>query len=174
MIIPGKGLGVNMSSQKIILFDLELTLINDWENRRLMIDENPGLLPWIKGEGEFRAGLLSCAVWDESDLVSFQEELQDRIEQVFGFKFDPSLFLTRDMMMEKIRVWSRMPFLSSEDFSDFFKKREIVEMFWLNQFNQEGVELVLLDDTVPNLTMVNNDVAGNTCRMVNPLRWPIG
>lgn len=160
------------SFQKIIFFDLEETLIDDWATMKLLSEENPHLKSWINSHGSFRAGLFSCAVWDERDLSIFKKELQERLEKEFGFVFDPSLFLTRDMMLEKIRVWSKKPFLNSDDFSDFFDKRSIMEMFWIHQFSEENTEIILLDDTVPNIKLISQDVKNNTCSFVNPKRWP--
>lgn len=159
-------------TQKTILFDLELTLIESWEDPTLLDEKIPGLMPWIKRQGAFKAGLLSFAVWDEKDLKKFNKNLRNPLEEHFGFQFDDSLIFLRDTMLEKTRIWERMPFLSTDDFSDFFKKRKAVEDLWLHEFQFPNTELILLDDTVPNLTVQANDLDHCRLTLVNPWTLP--
>ena len=153
----------------VIFFDLELTLIEDWSNPLLQHHANPALIPWIKQQGDFKAGLLSFAVWNERDLTVFNRTLRKDIEDVFGFSFDDGLMLIKDQLLAKTRTWEKMPFLSADDFSDFFNKRKAMEDLWLHEFQQPNTRVILLDDTVPNFTISSDEVDNCHLQLVNPL-----
>lgn len=153
----------------LILFDLEQTLIDDWSSRELWDQRNPAIKKWLASMGPFAAGLLSFAVWDAQDLNEFNRCLRAPIEQAFGFEFNEQFLFIKNDLLARARVWERKPFLDSSDFDDFFNKRKIVEDLWLNEFQQPHTQVVLLDDTVPNICVVADDVDNCRLQLVNPL-----
>ena len=155
-----------------ILFDLEKTLIEDldgrgWKSAVLLTEQNPHLQSWIDRQKPFRAGLLSFAVWDDDDLAGFNAHLRPFLEERLGFVFDDELMLTKQNLLAKTRLWENMPFLDASDFDDFFRKRVSVENIWLHEFQKPDHTLILLDDTVPNLT-TTSDVPGCVLKMIDP------
>lgn len=153
----------------IVLLDLEQTLIEDWSNPVLQHEANPSLLPWFKSLGDFQAGLLSFAVWNEEDLKVFNRNLREPLEQTFGFQFQNDLIFLKDDLLTRFRIWLNMPFLDQSDFSDFFNKRRSMEDLWLHEFQQPHTRLILLDDTVPNITLHSDDVENCQLQLINPL-----
>jgi len=152
---------------KIILFDLEETLIEDWNVPTLLCEQFPKIKEWIAKEGEFQSGIFSWAIWDQKDLTSFNKELRGRIEESHNIHFNDNLIFLRDDILKSFREWFHMPFMDSDDFMAFFKKRQAIEELWLRHFNQPDTELVFLDDTVPNMVCVISDVKNNILRLVN-------
>lgn len=158
---------------KIILFDLENTLIGDWnDDRRLMCARFPCLKEWTENEKPFVAGLMSFAVWDEKDLNDFNHRLgiRDDIEITHDFKFNDDWIFLRNSLLEPFRKILKMPFLTMEDLFSFFDKGDIVKKLWLDKWIKEfpTTEFVFLDDTIEDM-VIHKDEA--VLRFVNP--WTI-
>lgn len=156
-----------MRRETIVLFDLEETLIEDWSNPILLIDQIPRLTRWINKHKPFRAGLLSMAVWEDRDVAKFNRRLRPFIEETFGFTFEDELIFTRDRLLEWTRETLKMPFLDADDFTAFNKKPEMIMEVW-RRIRKPRQRLVFLDDTVENLTIIANDVVDCTLVMVDP------
>ena len=158
---------------KTILFDLEETLIRSWDDPELLHRENPQLLPWIRQQGTFRAGLLSMAVWDFKDLVAFNTRPHMRlfIEEQFGFEFDDQLIFLEHHILNMARKQLLMPFLERDDLGSFLRKKEFAELIWNHRFKIPNHELILLDDTVDNLTIVDRDIENCQLTLANPKRF---
>ena len=140
----------------IIFFDLEETLIEEWPIAHLMTERIPGLRPWIARQQPFRAGLLSFAVWDDADVQRFNASMRPFLEEQFSFVFEDDLILTKTALLHKTRIWDRMPLLSMDDFDDFFNKRRSMEDLWLHEFQRPDTHVILLDDTIPDLTITSH------------------
>jgi FMN phosphatase YigB (HAD superfamily) len=152
---------------KIVLFDLEETLIESWEDPTLLCGQFPKILSWVKEQGDFRAGLFSWAVWDANELKKFNKGLRQQIEEVHGFRFDDELMFTRNFFLNKFREWFMMPWMDCDDFTAFFKKRQAIEEVWLRMFDQPNTELVFIDDTIPSMMLIRDDVEHNTLQLVD-------
>lgn len=165
-----RNLLVMNSSKKIILFDLENTLINAWDDPRPMEVMIPLIPEWIHNEKPFKAGLFSFAVWHDKDLNTFNNKMREDVERVFDIEFDDDLIFLRDELLSTFRNILHMPFLDSDDLHSFFNKSMIVQQLWEHEWVHkfEETELILLDDTVHDMTMKCNK---STLRLVNP--WTI-
>jgi len=156
----------------IIFFDLENTLIWDWtDNRDPMWLKHPEITEWIFAQGDFRAGLFSWAIWNPKDIAEFSEEggVREAIETTHQFQFEDDLIITRGMLGDRFRKWFKtMPWVSDDDWFEFFKKRQTIQELWLHEFNQPNTRVVLLDDTVENVTMINNSVENNRLELIDP------
>lgn len=153
----------------IVLFDLEETLIESWENPRLLHEENPSIQKWLSTLGAFQSGLLSFAVWDEKDLNTFNKTLREPLEKTFGIEFsDPLMFIKTDLLI-KNRVWENKPFLDMNDFDDFFKKDTTMFALWKNEFQRPNTRVILLDDKVLNTSFKALDVENCELQTINPL-----
>jgi hypothetical protein len=162
-----------MKRNKLILFDLENTLIWDWiENRGLVSMSFPQLGQWIEDQGEFTAGLFSFAVWDKDDLNEFNTSgMREDIEEHHHFKFDDEWIFLRDSLVEPFKKILKMPFLDKHDLFSFFNKHMILERLWLENLvcdSCKDMDVILLDDTVKDLTITHEN---SSLTFVNP--WTI-
>lgn len=160
----------------ILLLDLENTIIYDWmEDRRLMCARFPILKQWVMSHlgPNTRVGLFSYAVYDQADLKVFDENggMRMDIELTHKFKFDEDMLYTVDELLLKARAWFNKPFMDRSNFFDFMTKPVMVQEIWLREFNQPNTKVILFDDTVPNVTLFNDDVENNSLQMVDP--WTI-
>ena len=160
----------------ILFLDLENTVIWDWtENPTLMCARFPILKEWVVSHlgPNTRVGLLSWAVWHEADLEEFNKDggIRMDLEITHKFKFDDSLIIKLNDCIDKARNWMKMPKLDQTDFFEFIKKRQMMEEIWLHEFDQPNTNVILFDDTVPNITLRRDDVENNTLQFVDP--WTI-
>lgn len=132
---------------RILLLDLEGTLIDDWSTRRLLIQN----MRKIKESGiitpNTRVGLMSWAIWDSRDKQTAQNTLIGLIQQVLEVVIDPMLPMSMSDYAADI-LKCRKLLTSKEDMYDMFKKEEV--LLSLARFDSRfvDVEVILIDDRV--------------------------
>lgn len=165
----------NETMDTFIFLDLENTIIWDWtDDRRLISDIFPQWKDWLietLAGSHVHVGLFSWAVCDDKDLKEFNRELRKPIEDAFHFKFEDQLIFTLDDLHKKVKGWNKMPFLDRQDFLAFFDKRRIIEDIWLKEFSKPNTHVILIDDTVPNLKMINSSHDNCLLELIDP--WTI-
>lgn len=139
-----------MERQRIVLLDLEGTLIDEWAFRNFLQHN----MQKIKDSGIFdsegqtvRLGIMSWAVCDTSDAKIFKEDLLPTIEEFFGLKLDPKLPLTMDEYADDIFAGRKLK-LSREDLYDMFRKEEVLLTLARTYADFKDSEVWLIDDAL--------------------------
>lgn len=170
----------------ILFFDLENTLIPDWNERDILLPlKHPDLRDWIFSQFPFTAGLLSFAVWNDRDVEIFNNKIRPMIEEHLHFKFDDNLIVTSKEIKEWLNKWNMTPFNTGDDNADVHKKHGIMQSIWKNKFTDDDTRVILLDDVVEDMVInrtsilptINGNlthtkpVKNNSLEFVNP--WTI-
>lgn len=132
----------------VILFDLEETLIDSWDQRNLLVENVEKIKEQLIGElgSNLRFGIFSWAIWNEDDREDFNQTLRGPLEEALGIKFDPEMIFSMQSIADLILKFRRKK-LSIEDVFDLFGKEEcLLTLHRFNHFNCETVALV--DDRV--------------------------
>jgi FMN phosphatase YigB (HAD superfamily) len=139
----------------LVLFDLELTLFDEWGSFVPMNERSVSLyvsnLP-----NDCMFGLYSWAVYDEKDKQQFVEDEQEWVENMFGFKFNDEFLFTLDDVMKMVQSTVKSVNFDRKGFFEFFSKEtSMMQLLKLKQF--KDMHLVLVDDTVQNMEVFNKD-----------------
>jgi hypothetical protein len=157
----------------ILLLDLEETIIWDWLDKpTLMCAAFPCLKEWVCSQlgPETHVGVLSWAIWNAHDIKEFsRRNIRSDIEITHGFKFDDSLIFPLDDLLENFKVWLKMPFIDRDDLCEFVKKTQMAMEIWQKMFQQPNTQVILFDDTVPDITLISDTIPNNSLKLVNPL-----
>jgi hypothetical protein len=135
---------------RIVLLDLEATVIDDWSSRNAMPENLEKIRSFLQPEDKL--GLMSWAIWDAEDKSTFQGDLQllleDAVEHAFTQEFIFSMSDFSDIILKHCRKW-----VSKDDMFDLFGKEEcLLKLVRLGWF-PENCEVILIDDVVDhNLT----------------------
>lgn len=147
---------------KTIFLDLEGTVIVDWLCDRSLCNIQK-VSQFLKEQGVSEVRLFSFAVANEEDKIEFQNEIRPALETALGVKIIdcPSV---EDFRKADTKVtgtnWDHEPW-------EFVLQRRKAGGFrsWIaHNFPKQNV--LLLDDDVPNETIINHDT-GCVCELVN-------
>jgi hypothetical protein len=160
----------------ILLLDLENTIIGDWNSdTQLLCHAFPILKEWVKVNAfKAKVGIFSWAIWDENDLNIFNKPngIRQDFETTHRLSIDDELIFTMKQLAQLAREWWKIaPWIIDCDVLDPFQKRHIVEEMWLRLWNKPNTKIILFDDTLPDMTLINNNVENNCLELVNP--WTI-
>lgn len=156
--------------QKLVLLDLEETLIDSWDSFVPVNVER--VRAWLKQEqanGPVVFGLFSFAVWNQRDLNKFSNDHQEFLEELFNFQFDDSLLWTLEDVKSMVEDTRRFKFKDDMDFFDFHgnKTTTLVGLVTNHPFFKD-TDVVLLDDTVSHGATFNDPKQNATLRFANP------
>lgn len=146
-------------------FDLEETLITDWHDPVLCNVQK--VRAWITANDVKEANIFSWAVWDEADIEVFNRDLKHWLEDSFGFKIigvvskGAAIKVVCKHKGLKININDG---LDVADVANFFGKHGIFTE-WCLAWGRDCT-CVLLDDVVPNRTIVDAD-RNVTIKLVN-------
>lgn len=148
---------------KILLFDLEQTLFPDWteDHETLLPLLHPELRDWIFDQFPFRAGVFSWAIHDDRDKAIFNKKMRPSIEEHLHFKFEDDLIFSVHQIGTMIKVWEKMPFETSSETVQLFKKEGSIRHMWRNFFTEPNTHVILLDDTVDDSVTRRTSILGH-------------
>jgi hypothetical protein len=139
----------------LVLFDLELTLFDEWGSFVPMNERSVSLYV-SKLPENCLFGLYSWAVYDENDKKQFMDDEQEWVENMFGFKFNNEFLFTLDDVMKMVQSTVKSVTFNRKSFFEFFSKEtSMMQLLKLEQF--KDMHLVLVDDTVQNMEVFNKD-----------------
>jgi len=146
-----------MNTKPKFFFDLEETLITDWQNPVLTNVEKVRALVAVSAITEVR--IFSWAIWDQSDADKFNREMKDWIENAFGFKII-EIILKHDAIAtvakrRGLSVDMKNP-MDIADIANNIGKDGIFTEFCFAR--ERDCICVLVDDVVPNRTIEDHDL----------------
>lgn len=149
--------------EHIAFLDLEETIIDNWDTFFPVNVEK--VKKWIN-EQPFgtKFGCFSFAVYDEKDKQKLWRVMND-LEMEFGFVFEPELIFTVDTMRRVIAHHLKLLDVTRDEVISVFKKEQAFTLF-SKQACFNGKSLTLLDDTVQDITIIN-DTTGTHVKFVN-------
>lgn len=149
-----------MNRNLTIFLDLEETLIDDWRHGNWLSNQTDAILSLIQtrmieiNPFETSLGLMSWAVENFDDKLSFMRRFSHTIENHFDLKFQSHNVLSVSDWRIMINRISGINF-SNDDFNDFATKENV--LFWLRNAHEsilpEGF-IILVDDTVSHLDKI--------------------
>ena len=157
IILIGAVMKPAMIRRKTVFLDLEDTIIDDFYScllinvervQQFMMDEKPDAL-----------GVFSHALANEKDLQTARKNIFPALERLFRLSIEPSLTPTVDELVAIIAKQKHFhpEAFSTDEFFDFFGKRESFEGFVMSRQDLRGTECVLLDDSVDNIEIHHFD-----------------
>lgn len=150
-----------MSNQKIQVFlDLEETVIDSWGSGLLVNTEK--VKNWLQNRNAKHVHIFSFAVWNDKDKQDFDRDFRNVLERVFDVTI-----LTVPSVEELAHEHFRATGTRWESVTDFIShvgKPGGFEFWAEHRF--AGDHCVLLDDVVPNKTVINHD-NGTVIELVN-------
>lgn len=129
------------------------------------------LRDWIFDQFPFTAGLLSFAVWHDQDVTEFNKAIRPMIETHLHFKFNDEWIITKEQIKNWLNEWNKTPFNDADDNASTFKKEGVMMAIWKHMFKEPNTRVILLDDTVEDMTIIRSNVENNSLVFVNP--WTI-
>lgn len=148
-----------MSHRVLVLLDLEETVIDDWEQRNLLlgnIAKINDLLRWMSIDSDLTIGLMSWAVWDDKDKSNVLEKLLPVLNEVLAEPMSPKFVLSMQDWGDLVLSHCKLK-LTRDDMFDMFRKEEVLFSLrtssFLNQFNA----VFLIDDAVTHQTTFGVD-----------------
>jgi hypothetical protein len=158
-VYPDTGSNTMNNSFNVFL-DLEDTVLDDWESGLLVNTEKVKTFLHSLSVTEFT--VFSFAVWDESDVEVFNQRHKSLLETSLQVKVKscPTLkdFMSADVKHTGVRFVQLHEFISVRGKVDAFRT-------WCD-VHYPDQNCVLVDDTVPNLDLLNRD-SGRVLRYVN-------
>jgi len=138
-------------------FDLEETLITDFDNPRIINRDKVKYLNY-----PVEVGVFSFAIWNEMDRIRFNSQIKPMIEDTFNVIVTEAP--TMDEMVEVLKEkWTAID--DRDDIFDFFgKERTFVEYCRLMY---PGEPCTLVDDQVPNAVYREGLVTGPEITTIN-------
>lgn len=130
----------------IIFLDLEETLIDNWENGWLL-PEKVNAIRAMCAPFNAKVGLMSWAVWDESDKVKFNTNLRLELEEALGAKFSDDFVWSMDDWAKQLLEFQGKS-VSRKDLFDIFGKHEVLFMVSRCHPAFKGHNVILFDDAV--------------------------
>lgn len=131
---------------RIVLLDLEQTVIDDWEHMNAL-PENITKIRWAIRRTDCKLGLMSWAVWNEVDKETFKFRLQGPLEEMLGMKFSEELIFSMhdfsDIILKRKHKW-----VTRDDMFDLYGKEEcLLQLLRLEHFGPNA-RITLIDDVV--------------------------
>ena len=151
--------------KRILFLDLENTLIDAWENRSICSNWRI-IKNWIHSTKWDMIHVFSYAIWNNTDQLTFNNELRPWLEETFDIKFNP-VILTVDMM-RIICAHHLKIVMNKDDFFSFMKKEIAFRIICEDKF--KGYECILLDDMVKDSILTLND-PHTVIQTFNVKRW---
>lgn len=132
----------------ILFLDLEETLIDDWSTGVLLTKNITAIQDFIHSfPCNPVIGLMSWAVWDERDKLTFNKKFRPVIEDALGWKFDDRFLWSMDDWCNQLFKASGKD-ISRDDLFDIFGKEEVLFMMSRRHKNFKGASVALIDDAV--------------------------
>lgn len=148
----------------IIFLDLEETVIDDWHSGMLL----PGNIAIIREllQDNDRLGLMSWAVWGDTDKGIFTRDFQSYLEDNLGHAFDPALIWSMDDWNTELFKATGLK-LDRQDMFDMFKKEEV--LFKLARFHPlfKNQVVALIDDAIEHDMTITVPATGCTVKFWN-------
>lgn len=138
--------------------DLEGTIIDVFDSGHLMnVDKIRAIL---KGYGVKEVGIFSFAILHDADRQDFYARLAPSIEEALGVKIIVAPTI-HDMMRNDFNIsGTYWDIKNGVEMSEWMSLRGKAESFrmWALQQGKQGDNFVLIDDVVPNMTIVYEDI----------------
>jgi hypothetical protein len=93
------------------------------------------------------------------------------IETNLHFKFNDEWIITKTQIKDWLNLWNKTPFNTADQNALTFKKEGIMMAIWKHKFKEPNTRVILLDDTVEDMTIIRSNVENNSLIFVNP--WTI-
>jgi hypothetical protein len=149
-----------------VWLDLEETIINNFDDG-LFLGHVYKIKKWLDQKEIKEVNIWSFAIWDDKDIKSFEFRLKEEIELALGRPIIsyPSV----EQMQKLVYHYESIEYDSRSDFMQLNGKRWSFIKYCLgNQYSFEANECVLIDDAVPNQTLVDYD-RNLTIQLINVL-----
>ncbi len=150
----------NEHMMKKIFLDLEGTVITTWGDAMLCNTAVVG--KFLKAEGVTEVDIFSFAVYDDADRQSFNNGIKKALE-MSSLGVTINHCPTVDDMMRVVKRFTMTAWTRQEMLSVWGKYRTFVDYC---RAQYKDMECVLVDDVVPNMTIVDHD-KNLTIRFVN-------
>jgi hypothetical protein len=134
---------------KLLLLDLEETLVDDWDAFNPV--RVPQVSKFIQSQEWDAIGLFSFAVWDANDMVKFEFRHRKFLEEVFGFKFTNEFLWSVEDLKSLLRFVTTVDNTEDDFVWQWSKEWALMCLSKLKQLHD--TEVTLLDDTVRNMTV---------------------
>lgn len=151
---------------KVLLLDLEETVIDVWSDHGFCSFNNTEpVRQFIKNGGFSKVGVLSFAIWNDTDLETFDRHLRSELEELFEIRFTTSLIFSVDNLRKEFRKNG----LSFEDTSEFLQvcKKDFTFFKILQSDRFRNCDVTLLDDMVPDAILTFPDRVGRMVNVIN-------
>ena len=134
---------------RIVLLDLEQTVIDDWEHMNLLLENIEKIRCAIQNT-RCRLGVMSWAVWNEADKVTFKQRLRGSLEELLKMDFSEELIFSvhdfSDILLKRKHKWLRR-----DDMFDLGlavgKEECLLQLLRLEHFGK-AAKVFLIDDAV--------------------------
>lgn len=144
----------------ILFFDLEETLITDFDNPQIINVQK--VKDFLKTWDISKVNIFSFAIWDKQDRDYFNSVIKPMLEDAFGFKVNE--VPTMDEITEYLKKkWTAIQ--GRDDLFDFFDKERAFIDFSRIKFPYN--DTMLVDDRVSNITVKNGLVTGTKIITIN-------
>jgi hypothetical protein len=149
----------------IVFLDLEETVIDDWENGDLLLENIEKIAVFLNGKDitwkgqpdnytstatpllNMRLGLMSWAVWDDVDKGKFNKRFRPHLEALLNRKFDDELVWSMNDWCAQLFKHSHL-LLSKNDVFDIFGKEQFLFKFCQVHPLFKDNTVFLIDDVV--------------------------
>ncbi len=150
----------------IVFLDLEETVIDDWHSGMLL----PGNIAVIRSllQDNDRLGLMSWAVWGDTDKGIFTREFQPCLENINNLwkPFDPDLIWSMDDWANEVFKHTNLK-VSRQDLFDVFKKQEVLFKLARHHPLFRNQVVALIDDAVEHDMTITVPETGCTVKFWN-------
>jgi hypothetical protein len=143
-----------------LFLDLELTLIDTWDECNV-INRNVALIrDWIDENEPDEIGVFSFAVWDLHD----KEDTREKLRWLWDM-LDVNISRVPSVadLIELLKKTLNINVMSSQDFFDFFGRKNVAFEHFILAVFKDGGDFVLFDDCVEThtKTITINDITWN-------------
>ncbi len=159
---------IKTKNPSVLLLDLELTLIQSWEEPDWLEENANKIKNFINSQNFDSFGLFSLAVWEDKDVVKFNSFLRPIIEKELGINFDDMWILTKTKIIQKVRQNTKLAFFGQDinDFDFFLQKDHLLTFLILNNA-WPNTNITLIDDTVKNCNLILDNSTTNIININN-------
>jgi hypothetical protein len=150
----------------IVFLDLEETVINNWEESLLMLENIKKIKHLLDSNESVRVGLMSWAVWDDRDKTLFNAGVRHFLEENLGHRFD-------DELLWSMKDWAEHLFkfcgkhVSIQDLFDILGKHEVLFMLSRCHPTFRNETVMLIDDIAEHDLEWRSSKNNTEVRMVN-------
>jgi len=139
--------------KRILFLDLEETVIDSFDEFKKFINIRE-VKSFIKINDFDEVRLYSFAIWNDDDVAKTKNFFVPRLNKLLDIQICSDILRLSDIR-SVVENGERMRFEFDHEFNLMFKKD--LSFMKFVQHSMKDVDVVLLDDTVQNMTIVNKD-----------------